>query len=95
MVNSTHTQRVVGLLEGQESKIIFGDMQEIDVNGRFIPPILVDEPSLESNLMKEEIFGPILPIITYIRPLDVIRHIQRGPSPLSIYYFGKRDSIIL
>lgn len=44
--------------------------------------------------MKEEIFGPVLPIITYLRPLDVIKHIQSGPSPLTIYYFGKKDSVI-
>lgn len=94
MVNSIHTQRVADLLTGLESKIIYGNPEDIEINGRYIPPILVDSPSKDSQLMKEEIFGPVLPILTYIKPQEVISLIRSMGSPLTVYYFGNPDSVV-
>lgn len=54
-----------------------------------LPPVLVLEPSDDTKVMQEEIFGPVLPIKPY-RDLDeVIRYVNEHPRPLALYYFGK------
>jgi len=47
------------------------------------------QPKLDSQLMKEEIFGPILPIITYQDFNEVIEFVNDRPKPLALYYFGE------
>lgn len=93
LVHELHTNRTVSLLELNKDKIIYGDIKEIDVKQKYFPPILIDEPNTESELMNEEIFGPILPIMTYNRPQDVIEFINSRPRPLAVYYFGEPNSI--
>lgn len=41
--------------------------------------------------MTEEIFGPILPIISWDKIEDVVKYINDRPKPLALYYFGKDD----
>ena len=41
--------------------------------------------------MKEEIFGPILPIITIANIDEAIKHINEGEKPLALYYFGNKN----
>ena len=60
----------------------------------FFSPTLVDEPALDSELMQEEIFGPILPIISY-KTEDEIHEIFKGRErPLAFYIFSKRKKFI-
>lgn len=94
MINSLHTERVAKLVRDCEEQIIFGDLKEVDVDAKYIPPIIVENPSLDSDLMKEEIFGPVLPILTYERPQEIIDNIRRLGSPLTVYFFGDNDSVI-
>jgi coniferyl-aldehyde dehydrogenase len=57
-------------------------------NIRKLPPTLVIEPGDELALMKEEIFGPVLPIKTYSRIDQAIDYVNQHPRPLALYYFG-------
>ena len=54
-------------------------------------PSVILNPSLESGLMKEEIFGPILPVYTYKNIGEAIQFIGKLDKPLSVYYFGKNS----
>jgi len=58
----------------------------------YISPTIIDEPSLDSEVMKDEIFGPILPVISYknISELDAI--ILKYEKPLSLYVFTKNSA---
>lgn len=90
IINENNTKRLQALLEG--SNIVFGG--EVNINECYISPTLVDEPSLDSALMQEEIFGPILPILTYETEED-IEHIICGlEKPLSLYVFSNYTSFI-
>ncbi len=60
---------------------------------RQMAPVLVLGATSEMQLMQEEIFGPILPVITYERLDDAIAHINAGPRPLALYWFGKSDAV--
>mmetsp|Transcript_23582 Transcript_23582/g.23248 ORF Transcript_23582/g.23248 Transcript_23582/m.23248 type:complete len:158 (+) Transcript_23582:706-1179(+) len=53
-----------------------------------LPPTVVLNPRLDSDLMKDEIFGPILPVITYKNLDDAIKFVNERPKPLMLYYFG-------
>lgn len=51
-------------------------------------PTVILNPSRDSELMKNEIFGPVLPIISYQKFDEVVNFINEGDKPLAIYYFG-------
>lgn len=87
IISEIHIQRLKRLLDGE--KIIFGG--EINIHERYLQPTLVDEPSLEAPLMREEIFGPILPMISYEKRAEVITIVKENPSPLAFYLFTENQ----
>ena len=92
MVNDKAFERVAGYFK--DGRIIYGG--RTDASTRFIEPTLIEDVSLDSPLMTEEIFGPVFPIIT----LDdhgksffdkVIEFVTSREKPLAFYYFGKES----
>ncbi len=65
---------------------------------RQLPPALVWNVHSGMDIMQEEIFGPLLPVISYESLDDVIHAINTGPRPLALYWFGRdeqlRDSVL-
>jgi coniferyl-aldehyde dehydrogenase len=63
-----------------------------------LPPALVLDPTDDMKIMRDEIFGPLLPIKTYGAPDEAIAYINARPRPLALYYFGtdsgERDRIL-
>lgn len=90
IVNKNNAKRLEALIK--DSKITFGG--EINVENCYVSPTLVDEPSLNSKLMQEEIFGPILPILTYETEEDIEHIIWNLDKPLSLYVFSDHKSFI-
>src|SRR5690606_40270207 len=76
-----YKERLLTLLNGQE--VLFGGK----VDGQFFVPTLVDEPHIDSPLMQQEIFGPILPIIGFQSFEQVHQIISRFEKPLALYVF--------
>lgn len=91
IINKKHFQRLIGLLENQN--IIYGGQFSQDDN--YISPTLIDEPDMESNIMQEEIFGPILPIVSFDNINQVLTHIRSKERPLALYYFGSKNKDIV
>jgi len=85
IINQANAERLTGYLEGQ--KILLGG--DTDLEERYIEPTIVEVNDMDNILMKEEIFGPILPLITYRSLDDVISNIKSKPRPLCLYVFGK------
>ncbi|MBP6373970.1 MAG: aldehyde dehydrogenase [Flavobacterium sp.] len=88
IVNKTHYNRLIKLLENQT--ILYGGI--VDADDHFISPTLVNEPSPESALMQDEIFGPILPIISYQSESEIETIITRYEKPLALYVFANDKS---
>jgi coniferyl-aldehyde dehydrogenase len=65
-----------------------------DADARKLAPVLVLNPARGMLCMREEIFGPILPIVTYDRLSDAIAHVNDGERPLALYYFGHDQASI-
>ena len=65
---------------------------------RKMPLTMVVEPDEDLSVMREEVFGPVLPIKTYRKLEDAIDYVNRRPRPLALYYFGsnrrKRDEVL-
>lgn len=85
IINHRHWQRILGYLEGQN--VVYGG--EHNEESLFIAPTLVMDPDLNSPLMQQEIFGPVLPIITVDKITDAIPMINARPKPLAMYIFTK------
>uniref|UniRef100_A0A2P2K8S1 Aldehyde dehydrogenase n=1 Tax=Rhizophora mucronata TaxID=61149 RepID=A0A2P2K8S1_RHIMU len=87
IVNSNHFTRVAKLLDDDKvsGKVVYGGEKDSE-NLRIAPTILLDVPR-DSLIMKEEIFGPLLPIITVNRIEDSFDVIRSGTKPLAAYLF--------
>ncbi|NLP57213.1 aldehyde dehydrogenase [Lutibacter sp. B1] len=64
---------------------------EVDPSEKYIAPTIIDDVKPEFPIMQEEIFGPILPILTFDDINEVISYINSNEKPLAFYYFGKND----
>ena len=85
IINAKNWQRLVDLIEPE--KVVFGG--ESNPKDNYIAPTLVEETALESPIMQEEIFGPILPILTYKKESEIAAVISRFEKPLALYVFSE------
>ncbi|MBL7869226.1 MAG: aldehyde dehydrogenase [Flavobacterium lindanitolerans] len=83
IINKKHFLRLVGMID--EAKTIIGGIH--DEESLYIAPTLIDEPSFDSAIMKDEIFGPLLPLISYENESDLEKIISKYEKPLSLYVF--------
>jgi aldehyde dehydrogenase (NAD+) len=91
IINTGHTKRILKMMEGKQDNIYFQNGQ-INVEKCFIPPtILVDIPK-DHPLVKEEIFGPLLPVLKFSNIDSVIEDINNGEKSLNINYYGDEKS---
>jgi aldehyde dehydrogenase (NAD+) len=88
IVNVKNWHRLVNMIE--PDKVIFGGQS--DVKDCYIAPTLVKETSLDSPVMKEEIFGPILPILTYKNETEIDTIISSFEKPLALYIFTENHA---
>ncbi|XP_040388647.1 aldehyde dehydrogenase family 3 member A2 isoform X11 [Cygnus olor] len=90
IVNKRHFKRIVSLLEGQ--KIAHGG--ETDEASCFIAPTVLTDVSPESKVMEEEIFGPVLPILSVKGVDEAIEFINSREKPLALYVFSNDKKVI-
>ena len=88
IINQKNTHRLSELLKGVN--IVYGG--DHDIEKCYVAPTLVDNPSLDSIMMQDEIFGPILPILTYSNEEDIDKVISNYDKPLSLYVFSKNKA---
>ncbi len=89
IVNRNHFDRLQRMLDQEREQIIFGG--DYDPEDLFIQPTLLKDIDFTSPSMQEEIFGPILPIISYQDLPATIRHIKKMPKPLAAYMFSEHE----
>ena len=89
IINEFHSKRLQGYLtEDHGGKILYGNLNDIDIKEKYVPPFIVENPKLNSQMMQDEIFGPILPIIDINNIDEAIKYINSRPKPLALYYYG-------
>lgn len=95
IVSEKHFARLSDLLRDAESKgakVETGG--EMDFSQRFIHPVVLSNVSKQARIMEEEIFGPILPILTYTSFDEAIEYVNSKPKPLALYIFGNERAEI-
>lgn len=88
IINQKQFERLVTLIE--KEKVIIGG--KFDEDELFIAPTVIINPSLQSELMQEEIFGPILPVLVYQTEQDIDTILRKFPNPLSLYVFTQKKN---
>ncbi len=85
IISQHHFDRLSSLLRQDGNVVVGGKTDSIQL---YIEPTLIDTIQKHSTLLKEEIFGPILPIITFEDIQEVIDYINAQPKPLALYVFS-------
>ncbi len=85
VVNSASLNRLSEYLN--DGKIYYGG--KIDKNDLYMEPTILTNVDVDSNVMTEEIFGPILPVIEFEDIKDIINFINAREKPLALYYFSE------
>jgi aldehyde dehydrogenase (NAD+) len=83
IINTKNWERLINLIAPE--KVILGGQSNKE--NCYLAPTLIVEPGLDSEIMKEEIFGPLLPIISYKNTIDLKNIITNYEKPLSLYVF--------
>lgn len=90
IVNARHASRIQSLIDDAQAHgartLAGGGAMPADC---FIQPTLIDQVPENSRIMNEEIFGPLLPVLSYRELDDVIAHINKGPKPLALYIYSR------
>jgi aldehyde dehydrogenase (NAD+) len=87
IVNDQAMNRLIHLLGN--GKIVYGG--EVDLPQKYIHPTIIEDILPEYPVMQEEIFGPVLPVMTFDDADEAIQYINSQEKPLAFYYFGKNS----
>jgi len=97
IVNDQNSKRLSDLVEGIKSdkgkgEVVYGGITGIEE--RYVSPTIVLNPDVNSELMQQEIFGPVLPILLYDDLNEVINYINDREKPLALYVYSNNKSNI-
>lgn len=90
IINAQHSARLNELLADAKTKgaTVVPLAKEEPTRDQCMPPCLILNPTDDMRIMREEIFGPVLPIMTWSALDEAITYINARPHPLALYYFG-------
>lgn len=84
IINEQAMKRLIGLMK--EGNIVFGG--DVNQGERYISPTLIDDVQTDFPIMQEEIFGPLLPMLSFEDINQVIDYVNSREKALALYYFG-------
>ncbi len=93
IVNRSHTARLVGMLDqgvAQGATVALGGEHAVDEH--YLAPTLLTHVPEDTDLMQEEIFGPLLPIRSYQNLSEVVDYVNAKPKPLTLYMFTEHQA---
>lgn len=90
IINDRHMKRLSSILQKDSEKILFGG--EIDIQNRYISPTILGNVTYIDEVMKDEIFGPIMPIIKYKDMKDIEFYLDKYENPLALYVFSENKN---
>lgn len=94
IVNNKHFNRLKGLLEDavlRGAKVEYGG--DLDESQNYISPTLLSNVLLDSKIMEEEIFGPLLPLVTFKTMDEALKIVNGKEKPLALYVFSGKSKV--
>lgn len=88
IVSSEEVERLRGLME--RGRVVYGG--ESDPGERYVAPSIIEEVKPEDPVMQEEIFGPLLPVLTFGKLEEAVEIINSKEKPLALYFFGNKSN---
>ncbi len=88
IINKSNFDRILNLIDNR--KIVYGG--RYNEKTLYIEPTLLDNVSWDDAVMQEEIFGPVLPMISYTSYDEMLQKISEGEKPLAVYLFSKNKT---
>jgi aldehyde dehydrogenase (NAD+) len=85
IINTRQAGRIAALVEKAGGRTVRGG--KVDADGKRAELTVIVDPESDSDIMREEIFGPVLPLVTVDSVDDAIAHVEQGPKPLALYLF--------
>jgi aldehyde dehydrogenase (NAD+) len=92
IINDSNFDRLSHLINIHQDKIFLGG--EMNKDNRFITPTVLQNISFEDEIMEDEIFGPILPVISFTHIDETINYVKSRPKPLSCYIYSKNNATV-
>jgi len=97
IISPRHFARLAGLVDearGRGARVVPLSDASPDAGARRMPPVLLLDVPEDTTALQEEIFGPVLPVVTYRALDDAIAHINARPRPLALYVFERDQRAI-
>lgn len=92
IINARQFDRLQAILERERDQVTFGG--RTDREDLYMEPTILENVTWDSPSMEDELFGPILPVMTYEQLPRIIHEIRQLPKPLSAYLFSENDKAI-
>jgi len=92
IINERQFAKLKEIIEIERENIIYGG--EFDECGLYVSPTVLDIKSFESYAMQNEIFGPILPVLTYDNVFDILKTLKTFEKPLAAYIFSNDENVV-
>jgi len=95
LIHRDHYERMVAFLRDAVeagANVAFGGTHDAEAN--YVAPTVLTDVPLDADIMQEEIFGPLLPVIAYESLDEALRIINDRPDPLSLYVFSERETTV-
>jgi aldehyde dehydrogenase (NAD+) len=89
IINDKHLDRLISMID--PAKVFTGG--KYDRSNRVLAPTILNNISIDDPIMEDEIFGPVLPVLTYENINDVIRYVKSRPKPLALYLFTESSRL--
>ena len=90
IITEKHFTRICGLIDG--NKVVHGG--KCNAQTLKIEPTVLDKVTFDDAVMQEEIFGPVLPVLTYSDENEVVKYVSENDSPLALYVFSSNKKRI-
>lgn len=90
IINDQHFDRLLNIVD--KNKIYYGG--QVNKDKRYIAPTILRDVTFEDEVMKDEIFGPVLPVISFTDLDDAVKKVKARPRPLACYIYSKNKNRI-
>ncbi len=87
IVTHRHAQRLSSMLDDHGGTVAFGG--DVDIDNKYVEPTIILDPAVDSKIMQDEIFGPLLPVLTVESMAEAVQIVNEREKPLALYIFAE------